>query len=74
MLEPPNSQKDGIDRWGVTSRKRRAVQRLNLERGFRAGGVAVFDGARRRGGRVLVGMPKTGVGWLAPTHSRGVAG
>ena len=52
------------------SRKRHAVNRLDLERAFRAGGTAVYEAQRRKGRRLFVGTGGKQVKWLALTDPR----
>ena len=52
------------------SRKRHAVNRLDLERAFRAEGTTVFEARRRRGRRLFVGTGGRQVRWLALTDPR----
>ena len=52
------------------TRKRHAVNRLDLERAFGAGGTAVFEARRRKGRRLFVGIGGKQVKWLALSDPR----
>jgi hypothetical protein len=63
-------------RVGAGTRKAKARRRLDLERRFSRGRTAVFEGRRRHGRRLMVGIHGRRVAWLAivdPKRFRGRA-